>query len=576
MFKTKISRRNFLGSVFLLASVPTSVLAASEEKEESVLRYAVISDVHFSSNPNSNERNRLQKALAYLGKSKFDALVIAGDVTNHGYTSELELFRNTLYEGLPEGTQALICMGNHEFIGKNDHARAGGAHQHWENIFQKPVNTHTVIKGFHFIGVSPDRGNGRAGDFGSSMNWLSEQLKEAAKDNPKRPIVVFQHYHVSETVYGSCGIDHWGIPDLKPLLDEYPQVINYSGHSHYPSNDLRSVWQGNFTAFGTSTLSYYEMTGGIFEKFPSGHRNAAQMYIVDVKKDFSMYLKIYDVLTDSFFPTSYIVAEPGNISKYIYTNQRFETSSAPKWEGASEVKISDIQPSSVVLTFPQAYDASQPESFIGSYQITVTREKTSPEGKKPEKEEVQPSETTTGTIDSPENDNVDNNTAADSPNENVVISGTNTNPAASDNIPPNSIMSNASESAPAVSNTAPEGSSVNSDNIPPNSIMSNASEPAPAVSNATPEGSPVVSDGIPPHSNMSSSSDFVFTPIDAAYEQVRNPWSQYYFKNQPKEMSYCFNNLLPGLKWTVEVRARNVFGKLSEKALVGTFQTPEE
>ena len=30
------------------------------------------------------------------------------------------------------------------------------------------------------------------------------------------------------------------------------------------------------------------------------------------------------------------------------------------------------------------------------------------------------------------------------------------------------------------------------------------------------------------------------------------------------------------MKWTVEVRARNVFGKLSEKALVGTFQTPNE
>ena len=547
MFNTKLNRRDFLGSLFFLAAVPTSVLTASEGNEESVLRYAVISDVHFSSNPNSNERNRLQKALAYLGKSKFDALVIAGDVTNHGYTSELELFRNTLYEGLPDGTQALICMGNHEFIGKNDHARAGGAHQHWENIFQKPVNTHTVIKGFHFIGVSPDRGNGRAGDFGGSMNWLSEQLKEAAKDNPKRPIVVFQHYHVSETVYGSCGIDHWGIPDLKPLLDEYPQVINYSGHSHYPSNDLRSVWQGNFTAFGTSTLSYYEMTGGIFEKFPAGHRNAAQMYIVDVKKDFSMYLKIYDVLTDSFFSTSYIVAEPGNISKYIYTNQRFETAPAPKWEGASEVKISDIQPSSVVLTFPQAYDASQPESFIGSYQITVKHEKDSKKGKSPQNEDVTPSETTSDMTASTTNDTVDDNAASDMSTGNDVNGGYNITPAASDP-------------------------------IPPGSFMSSTMDPAPVVSNNVPEGSPAASDYIPAGSKMGSTSDpnNVFTPIEAAYEQVRNPWSQYYFKNQPKEMSYCFNNLIPGMKWTVEVRARNVFGKLSEKALVGTFQTPEE
>ena len=547
MFNTKLNRRKFLGSAFLLAAVPTSVLTAAEGNEESVLRYAVISDVHFSSNPNSNERNRLQKALAYLGKSKFDALVIAGDVSNHGYTSELELFRNTLYEGLPEGTQALICMGNHEFIGKNDHARVGGARQHWEKIFQKPVNTHTVIKGFHFIGVSPDCGNGRAGDFGSSINWLRTQLEEAAKDDTKRPIVVFQHYHVSETVYGSCGIDRWGIPDLKPFLDEYPQVINYSGHSHYPSNDLRSVWQGNFTAFGTSTLSYYEMTGGIFEKFPAGHRNAAQMYIVDVKKDFSMYLKIYDVLTDSFFPSSYIVAEPGNISKYIYTNQRFETASAPKWEGTPEVKISDIQPMSAVFTFPQAHDDSQPESFIGSYQITVKHEKDFEKGKSPQNEDATPSETTSDMIASTTNDTVDDNAASDMSTGNDVNGGSNTTPAASDP-------------------------------IPKGSIMSSTMNPAPVVSNNVPEGSPAASDYVPAGSKMGSTSDpnNEFTPIEAAYEQVRNPWSQYYFKNQPKEMSYCFNNLIPGMKWTVEVRARNVFGKLSEKALVGTFQTPEE
>lgn len=550
MFKAKISRRNFLGSAFLLAAVPTSVLAASEEKEESVLRYAAISDVHFSSNPNSNERDRLRKALAYLGKSKFDALVIAGDVTNHGYTSELELFRNTLYDGLPDGTQALICMGNHEFIGRNDHARVGGARQHWEKIFQKPVNTHTVIKGFHFIGVSPDRGNGRAGDFGSSMSWLRLQLEEAAKDDPKRPIVVFQHYHVSGTVYGSCGIDHWGIPDLKPLLDEYPQVIDYSGHSHYPSNDLRSVWQGNFTAFGTSTLSYYEMTGGMFEKFPEGHRNAAQMYIVDVKKDFSMYLKIYDVLTDSFFPTSYVVAEPGNISKYIYTNQRYVTAPVPDWQGTPEVKISDLQPTSAVFTFPQAHDASLPESFIGSYQITVKHEKTSRKEESPKNEDATPSETTSdmisGTIAGTE-DNIENeNAASTAPTENGGAETTNTNPAASELLPPNSAMSSTMDPVPVFSNNVPQAPSAGSDYVPDNSNMGSTSDP-----------------------------NNVFTPIEAAFEQVRNPWSLYYFKNQPKEMSYCFNNLLPGMKWTVEIRARNVFGKLSEKALVATFQTPE-
>ena len=64
------------------------------------------------------------------------------------------------------------------------------------------------------------------------------------------------HHAVKGTVYGS---ELWYTNDLDGILEEYEQVVHFSGHSHFPINDPRSIWQGDFTALNTGTLSYAEM-----------------------------------------------------------------------------------------------------------------------------------------------------------------------------------------------------------------------------------------------------------------------------------------------------------------------------
>lgn len=465
MKNLQISRRNFLRSSFVLTALPAGVWAANsnENANSVVLRCAVMSDVHFKNDQNCAERHRLEKTLKFMKTfaanephPHFDALVIAGDMTDHGFTKELTNFRDSLFENLPEKTQALLCMGNHEFYGRDDHKKAGGAKKHWETILARPANSHSVINGFHFIGISPDNGTCRNGDYQNSLEWLERELENAAKDDPQRPVFVFQHYHISETVYGSCGIDHWGINDLRPILDKFPQVVNFSGHSHYPSNDPRSIWQGNFTALNTSTLSYYEMTGGIYEKFPEGYRNAAQVYFMEVFSDNSILFRIFDALTGTFFNIEYLLAEPGNIEKYLFTAPNRESSPSPAWDEHENAKISinEITPYSAYLTFPQAkenlhtrhsgirFNSPKP-NLIGSYQILLSQKK--------------------------------------------------------------------------------NGS---------NEDWEKAGE--------------------------------------------KNPWSEYYFQNQPDQKSISLEELEPGYDWQVEIRARNVFGKLSEKALTAVFQTPND
>ena len=90
----------------------------------------------------------------------------------------------------------------------------------------------------------------------TASDWAKEELKKAAEDDPTKPIFVQQHYHITNTVYGS---DLWGTDVFTSILNKYPQVIDFSGHSHYPINDPRSIWQGRFTALGCGTLAYFEL-----------------------------------------------------------------------------------------------------------------------------------------------------------------------------------------------------------------------------------------------------------------------------------------------------------------------------
>ena len=65
------------------------------------------------------------------------------------------------------------------------------------------------------------------------------------------------------TVYGS----EWGFTENRDLmydtLKPYPQVITFSGHTHYPLDDPRIIHQEDFTSIGTSTGAYVWLDSGI-------------------------------------------------------------------------------------------------------------------------------------------------------------------------------------------------------------------------------------------------------------------------------------------------------------------------
>ena len=358
----QISRRSFIssGAGVALACLSSAMYARYEAKADEaandvVLRFSALSDVHFKKNRDCVEADRFARCMNFMSEysakqsyKNFDAMLIAGDMTDHGWDDELLFFKEVMDKGTPKDTTTIICMGNHEFI--------GGSKARWEEIFERPSNKVYSVNGFTFIALSPEKGTNRNGDFQYALDWYQKELDEATAADPNKPIFTFQHYHVSPTVYGSRGEDNWGIADLYEPLQKYPRVINFSGHSHYPINDPRSAWQGRFTAFGTGTLSYFEMgsEGGRYNKFPEGYRNAAQFYVVEVRRDNSVVLKPYDLITDSFFDVVYIVAKPGDVDKYLYTDERYKTSAKPVWDESAKIDVAELESDLAVLSFPQA------------------------------------------------------------------------------------------------------------------------------------------------------------------------------------------------------------------------------
>ena len=84
-------------------------------------------------------------------------------------------------------------------------------------------------------------------------------------------------------MYGS---DEWGDKSLYETLKSYPQVVNFSGHSHYSVLDERSIHQEAYTSIQTQSVSYIELeTGKENGTIPPNASITPMGYVMDVFPD---------------------------------------------------------------------------------------------------------------------------------------------------------------------------------------------------------------------------------------------------------------------------------------------------
>lgn len=342
------------------------IIMAFDSNFKPVLRFMVVSDVHYR-DEHSVERDRMELAIKTAYRlseaeeySKLDALYVVGDFATSGSRPQMLAFKDTLDRNLKEETVAVLSMASHEFHGEGEAA----ALEKFGEIYAQEPDTHRVINGYHFISVTCT--NGCHFD-DAKRAWAAAELKKAAADDPKKPIFFFQHPHIMGTVYGSA---NWGEDELTDILMNYPQIIDFSGHSHAPINDPRSIHQRHFTSLGTGTLSYFELDE--FDKYtgtvPPGNEKAAQMLIVEADAEMRVRIYPYDLITGNFFPMTWKIDSAWDPKSYLYTDARYKTTVAPYFDDDAKIVVSDVKADGFKVTFDQA---KTEDFYVNDYNVIV-------------------------------------------------------------------------------------------------------------------------------------------------------------------------------------------------------------
>ena len=358
--------------IFIMPAAPKDI----EDDFVPVMRFVAASDTHVITLGDTGCRRitKMMKQAYALAEqdadyNTVDAVVVAGDLTDDGTMFAYAAYAKTFESVLRDETQllSLAAVDSHD---GNTYSKADSLGMFTQVTGQEP-DYHTVIGGFHFIVVSAcvDEDKHYTEE---QIEWLDEQLSIAVADTPDKPVFVFQHEHITDTVFGSYTYEGWGVKYFTEVLNKYPQVVDISGHSHYPSNDPRSIWQGTFTAIGDCGLSYAEFSvDGVNSIHPDGCKTVAQALILEVDADNRVLVKVLDITAGEILCT-YLVDNVTDAVKTKYSHdERRAAANAPVFadDAAITYKKGVIN---ATVTVPQATVEDGNEIYI--YRIAVKNE----------------------------------------------------------------------------------------------------------------------------------------------------------------------------------------------------------
>ena len=194
--------------------------------------------------------------------------------------------------------------------------------------------------------------------------WLKKELDKAVKDTPDKPVFVMHHEHIKYTVYGSFDEDGWGKILFADLLKKYPNVVDFSGHSHHPVNDPRSLWQMEYTAMGTGSLKYTELTvDGVQKIHPDFYDDCANFLIVEADKYNNIRISGVDCLAGEIL-CEYNLKNPADKNNREYTYEKqLSRSLPPIFPENAEITISE-QDGFYSAEYPKAESADGMPVFI--------------------------------------------------------------------------------------------------------------------------------------------------------------------------------------------------------------------
>ena len=248
-----------------------------------VLKVGIVGDIQGYPVEYDWGMHNLERAFAMLAPKQPDVLIMDGDLSDQGDPEAFSYYR-MLTEKYFKGKipVPVACAGNHDYLHSGGNTLAV-YEKLCRALGQEAVNPfHSLIAGYDFIAFSENTGDIPPQ---KQLEMLERELVRAAERDPLKPIFVVTHYPPANTVAGSH--DASGRQKLFELFERFPQVVSISGHTHYPLEDERSIWQGEFTAFQTSGLSY-----GCMEERPFNTCNSILPFAREAVQ--CLYMEIFE------------------------------------------------------------------------------------------------------------------------------------------------------------------------------------------------------------------------------------------------------------------------------------------
>lgn len=214
-------------------------------KDDCKLFFASISDIHMTEE--TARRDMLRFALEDFEDFTYplDALVLTGDLTDHGEEPEWEMLKEA-FSGYTPAKNLILAQGNHDTWTEDDKydlARTLFIKYNKEIADRKIDHEYysTKINGYTFIVLASETDRTSAYMSDSQLQWLSEEMEKASQDG--LPIFVICHWPINEShglpeTWGDDEpeIDDGGIGDqsarVEEILKSYENVFLVSGHIH--------------------------------------------------------------------------------------------------------------------------------------------------------------------------------------------------------------------------------------------------------------------------------------------------------------------------------------------------------
>ncbi len=324
-----------------------------------VLSLGVVSDVHINPQAAADKwKSALQqlKAKALENDPKGMAgILVVGDLIDKPNNNQLSLFKSTLESEVDvTKTPMIYTIGNHDvpnyawastMVSDVEYIRTMFGDNYFLADRDQSMRTnyearHCVVGDYHILCVSPDGDQPIVYD-PAVVSWLDSQLSEITKAEPEKYVIVLTHPMIKNTVYGSrlgeeggiwshSQMHYWATDALTPVLKKYPQAVVFGGHLHFPLNDPRSVWQGDFSVFGCASVRYMALeTGGYVDMASSNtmkdcndfsQGNLLQFDASGNMRVLRMDFWNKDVIGDPI-ESSYPTSNKGHLTKYNHTTR---------------------------------------------------------------------------------------------------------------------------------------------------------------------------------------------------------------------------------------------------------------